>query len=101
MTYRVFIDDNFHYQDESERRLGGEFATYEEALEFCKNRVDEDLRNAAGEASSATGLYEAYTLFGEDPWITPDEKPGFSAWAYAKMRAPEIMAELQNRKGNE
>lgn len=101
MTYRVFIDDNFHYQDESERRLGGEFTTYEEALAFCKKRVDEDLRHEAGEASSADGLYETYTTFGEDPWITPDEKPGFCAWSYAKARAPEIIAEIHRRKGKE
>jgi hypothetical protein len=31
MAYQVLIDDNFHYQDESERVKHGVFATPEEA----------------------------------------------------------------------
>ena len=29
MTYKVFVDDNFHYMDESERYALGEYATLE------------------------------------------------------------------------
>ena len=41
---------------------------------------------------TADQLYRAYTMFGEDPWIsdTPDGTPRFSAWDYARRRTAEI-----------
>jgi hypothetical protein len=38
MSYQVLIDDNFHYQDESERVKHGVFATSEEAVAACPCR---------------------------------------------------------------
>jgi hypothetical protein len=43
--YKVIVDDNFHYMDESERYEHGVFATAEEAIAACKRIVDEDLGN--------------------------------------------------------
>jgi hypothetical protein len=40
MSYQVLIDDNFHYQDESERVKHGVFATSEEAVAACRSIVD-------------------------------------------------------------
>jgi hypothetical protein len=34
--YVVFVDDNFHHMDESERYKLGEFSSCEEATEACK-----------------------------------------------------------------
>ena len=41
MKYQLYVDDNFHYQDESERYLAGEYDTLEEALAAAKGIVDE------------------------------------------------------------
>ncbi len=38
--YTVYVDDNFHYQDEGARYTLGDFPTLEEAVTACKNVVD-------------------------------------------------------------
>ncbi|RQH12687.1 hypothetical protein [Bradyrhizobium sp. RP6] len=96
MRYQVLIDDNFHYQDESERVKHGVFATPEEAVAACRSIVDEYLTDAFKPGMTADALFESYTLFGEDPFIVPDG-PGdatikFSAWDYARQRCAEIPA---------
>lgn len=35
--YEVYVDDNFHFMDESERYKLGAFETCEEAIAACKN----------------------------------------------------------------
>lgn len=94
MAYLVFIDDNFHYQDESERVKHGVFATPEEAVAACQSIVDGYLTDAFKPGMSADALFESYTAFGEDPFIV-HEVPGgasvkFSAWDYARQRCAEI-----------
>jgi hypothetical protein len=89
--YRVLVDDNFHYMDESERYTLGEFASYEEAEEACRRIVDEFLLDAYKPGMDAKSLYELYTMFGDDPFITSaDRARTFSAWDYARMRCGEI-----------
>ncbi len=96
--YRVYVDDNFHFMDEDERWVAGEFETYEEAVARCKSMVSEFFEKAES-GDSAEKLYEAYTMFGDDPWISSfgDAAPPpalFSSWDYAKQYAEEI---VQNR----
>ncbi len=84
MRYEVFVDDNFHAMDESERYRLGEFATSDEAVAACRRIVDEFFaRTSPGK--TAEELLTAYRSFGEDPWIrTDDPSCRFSAWDYAK-----------------
>jgi hypothetical protein len=91
MKYRVLVDDNYHYMDESERYEHGEFDTLEEAVVACKRIVDEFLTANYKPGMSAGELEELYKMFGEDPWVAgggPEVK--FSAWTYASERAREI-----------
>ena len=94
MTYKVFVDDNFHYMDESERYALGEYATLEEAIEVCKKIVDEYLMSALKPGMTAQELNFSYTSFGEDPFIiaNPATESGilFSAWDYARQRSKEL-----------
>jgi hypothetical protein len=106
MTYKVFIDDNYHYMDESERITHGEFDTLEAAIEACKKIVNDCLAYSYEPGMTAAKLYESYSFFGEDPWIMAikdpsepaTEKPAssatgtvlFSAWTYAKQRCIEM-----------
>ena len=64
MAYRVLIDGNFHYQDESERFTHGQFETADEAVAACRSIVDEFLAGAFEPGMSATALYDLYTSFG-------------------------------------
>ena len=86
-TFTVFVDDNFHFHDESERYAHDDFESYEEAVTTCKLIVDRDLKNMYSEDKSAASLYDEYTSFGDDPFVRPvPQGERFSAWGYAKQR---------------
>jgi hypothetical protein len=88
--YIVMVDDNFHYQDESERRKLGDFTTYTEAIAACKYLVDKYLQENCSTDKTAAERYELYTSFGPDPFVVTNDPevavPGFSAWEYAKQQ---------------
>lgn len=89
--WTVFVDDNFHYQDESERYELGKFESYEQALAKCRQVVDDFLEGRSAE--SADALYDNYVSFGEDPFIIgPDQGGRFSAWDYARQRCNALFA---------
>ncbi|MDA9396285.1 hypothetical protein WN73_37880 [Bradyrhizobium sp. CCBAU 45394] len=94
MGYQVLIDDNFHYQDESERVKHGVFATSEEAVAACRSIVDGYLTDTFRPGMTADALFESYTLFDEDPFIATegpeDAHVKFPAWDYARQRCSEI-----------
>ena len=91
--FEVFVDDNFHYQDESERYKHGEYDTWEAAVAACKRLVDGELLHLYAPGDSALELYSSYTSFGEDPFIRPCPRgERFSAWEYARRRCDEICA---------
>ena len=90
--YTVYVDDNFHYMDESERYKLGDFATLDEAIKACKRSVDGFLNDERA-CGTAAERYAQYTGFGPDPFIMTDDpdagSPPFSAWSYAKERCEE------------
>jgi hypothetical protein len=89
--YQVYVDDNFHYMDESERYLAGVYDDCRAAVERCKEIVDRSLLNEYKQGMSAKELLDRYKSFGDDPWISStDEKCKFSAWSYAEQRCKEI-----------
>jgi hypothetical protein len=89
--YQVFVDDNYHYQDESERYLHGQFATCAEAVAACQKMVDSWLDEQYRPGMTADELCTLYTGFGEDPFISSDDPAcRFSAWTYARTRCEQI-----------
>jgi hypothetical protein len=92
MTFRVMVDDNYHYMDETERYQHGEFATLDAAIAAARKIVDEYLQSAYTPGMSADALIASYCQFGEDPFISGPEVKGvvFSARDYARVRCPEI-----------
>ncbi len=91
--YTVFVDDNFHFMDESERYKLSEFETYDAAIAACKKIVDEFFAPHEKGECSFKELWDGYTMFGEDPFIVPeDEGSHFSAWDYAKQKCYELAA---------
>lgn len=91
MKYKVVVDDNFHYMDESERYTHGEFESFATALSAAKALVDAELKSVYRSGITADELYSQYTSFGNDPYIIPeDQSCHFSAWNYARERCQEI-----------
>ena len=89
--YRVLVDENSHYMDESERYLSGEYDSCETAVAACKRIVDDFLLGAYKPLMTARELMELYTSFGEDPFIlSADADCSFSAWNYARQRCTEL-----------
>jgi hypothetical protein len=87
--YVVFVDDNFHYQNEDARDRVGDYSTLNEAVSKCRSIVDDFLKLAHKPGMSSKELYEHYCSFGEDPFIRGPEA-GFSAWTYAEQRCDEL-----------
>lgn len=91
MSFKVLVDDNFHYQDESERYEVGEYQSYDAAVAVCKMIVDKYLASAFKVGMTAAELYNSYVTFGQDPFVVPrPEGDDFSAWNYAKQRCSEM-----------
>jgi hypothetical protein len=88
--YVVYVDDNFHYMDESERYCAGEYNSPNDAIAKCISIVENSLEESAKTVTSADELYKSYTMFGEDPFIVGPTKIEFSAWDYAKKRSADI-----------
>lgn len=98
MSYQVFIDDNYRYQDSDSRVTGPTFQTYLEAVAYCQARVDSYLEEQSLAGVKPEALYSNYTSFGDDPFIVPDDEAGskrFSAWDYARARTNDLVG-----KGN-
>ena len=91
MTFTVFIEEMSKYQSEEGRYRHGEFDTYEEAVEACKRIVDEFLASCLVNKTAPEELFRTWSMFGEDPYIVPDQEPGFSAMDYVKKRCQELI----------
>ena len=92
--YRVLINDNAHFMDESERSDYGVFNNLNEALVACKEIVDDELNTMCRPGMSAQELYRLYVAFGPDPFVVPLNSlvadVEFSASTYAKQRSKEL-----------
>ena len=89
--YTVYVNDNYHYMDESERYKLGEFETYQAAVKAAKEVVESSVASAHKKGMTAEELLKAYKMFGDDPYIVPDDaQPTFSAWTYAEERCEAL-----------
>ncbi len=91
-TFTVFVDDNFHYMDESERYKLGSFPTLAAAIDAAHRLIDDNLTAAHRPGMTAEALFQSYMSFGEDPFIiaADGEKTDFSAQTYARQRCEEM-----------
>lgn len=91
MPYRVMVDDNFHYMDEDERYMIGEYSSLAAAIAVCQHIVDRCLRDELKAGMTADELWQRYRDFGQDPFIlSKDPADRFSAWKYARQRCEEL-----------
>lgn len=98
--FEVYTEENSHF-DDGERRFAQSFASYAEAVIFCKSIVDDFLKDNYAEKMAADDLFRLYMTFGEDAFIIGGDAPGndfapldekFSAREYARARSREICA---------
>jgi hypothetical protein len=94
--YRVLVNDNAHYMDESEQDDHGVFANADEAIAACKEIVDDDLNAMLKPGTTAKELYKLYVAFGPDPFVLPlnpkDPDVEFSAWTYAMEQCEHLVS---------
>jgi hypothetical protein len=67
--YKVYIDDNYHYMDESERYTVGSYHSLEEAIEKCKEITIKSLEDLYEEGITPEKLSAQWSMFGDDPFI--------------------------------
>jgi len=95
--YKVLVDDNYDYTDQDRRYEYGVFPTAEEAISACKGIVDSNLNGFMKPGMTASELYDAYTGYGDDPFIVgvnaDDELVRFSAWDYAKEQSQRVVSQ--------
>ena len=99
MTFELLIDDHGHYQDNAERRSGGDFERYEDAVAAAIAIVDQFLLQHRDQYDCASTLFDVYCHYGEDPFIVPDpgaEHERFSARDYARCRCQQLYANGTN-----
>jgi hypothetical protein len=85
--YRVWVDENSHYQDPESRWTLGTFDTADAALAACRKMVDDDLMNLHRPGMAADALLAGYRALGDDPFVVPISGAAaveFSAWTYAE-----------------
>ena len=81
--YKIFIDDNYHYMDESERCAAGSYSSLEEAVEKCKEITIKSLEHFYENGITPENLSAQWAMFGEDPFIVGGDGPvPFSARKY-------------------
>ena len=67
--YKVYVDDNYHYGDESERSTVGSYHSLEKAIEACKAITIRSLEDLYEEGISPEKLRAQWSMFGDDPFI--------------------------------
>ena len=59
--FKVYVDDNSHYKDESERYLKGNYGDCKAAVNVCKQIVDDFLAKAYSKDKTEDQLWREYT----------------------------------------
>jgi hypothetical protein len=94
--YTVFVDDNFHYMDESKRYEDKSYAVLEEAINRCREITIRSLKEMYMKGMDGNKLRLHWLLFGEDPFIPRTGTMAFSAREFITEKlCEEIIAECE------
>ena len=92
--YKVFVDDNYHYMDESERHAAGSYSSLEEAVERCKEITIKSLEHFYENGITPDNLKAQWLMFGEDPFIVGgDGSVPFSARKFISTELCKVIIE--------
>ena len=73
--YKIYVDDNYHYMDESERYAAGSYSSLEEAVERCKEITIKSLEHFYENGITPENLSAQWAMFGEDPYVVGGDGP--------------------------
>jgi len=94
--FEVFIDDNYHYMDESARTSAGLFSSLDEAIVKCKEITVSSLEHFYEEGITPEKLSAQWSLFGDDPFIRgSDEGVPFSARKFITIELCTAIIDLK------
>lgn len=79
MPYKVFVDDNDAFMDESKRHPAGVFESHQAAVSAAEAIVDEFLLSTYRPGMKSDELFAAYRGYGEEPFILATE-PDAAVW---------------------
>jgi len=95
--YKVCIDDNFHYMDESERSSAGSYDSLDKAIAKCKSITIDSLKSLVEEGITPEKLSAQWAMFGEDPFIVGGE--GGVPFSARKFINPELCKKIIETMG--
>jgi hypothetical protein len=93
MTYRVYLDSNFHQMDTSTRTMSGEYPDHDLAVAAAREVIDGILESEHRKSMTAEELLHVYVNRSEEPFIIPEGQPPFNAREYATLRCQELCSE--------
>ena len=67
--YKIYVDDNYHYMDKSERYSVGSYDSLEEAVNKCKEITIKSLKGFYEKGITPETLSAQWAMFGEDPYV--------------------------------
>jgi hypothetical protein len=67
--YKIYVDDNYHYMDESARYVADSYSSLEEAVERCKELTIKSLEDLYEDGITPENLSAQWAMFGEDPFV--------------------------------
>ena len=92
--YKVYVDDNYHYMDESARYVAGSYSSLEEAVERCKEITIKSLKHLYENGISPEKLSAQWAMFGEDPFVVGgDGSVPFSARKFITTELCRVIIE--------
>ncbi len=96
--YKVFVDDNYHYADQSERYSVGSYGSLPEAIDKCKEITINSLKHFYEKGITPDKLSAQWSMFGEDPYVfTGEGSVPFSARKFITIElCKEIIETHQN-----
>jgi hypothetical protein len=94
--FKVFVDDNYHYMDESERYAVGSYDSLEEAVDKCRELTIKSLNDLYEKGITPDNLKSQWCLFGEDPFIVGGRDGGRGAVPFSarKFVSTELCKEI-------
>ena len=96
--YKIFVDDNYHYMDESERYTVGSCDSLEEAVNKCKEITIKSLKDLYEKGITPEKLKAQWVMFGEDPYVFGGD--GAVPFSARKFISTELCKEIIDSSDN-
>jgi hypothetical protein len=90
--FKIFVDDNYHYMDKSERYVVGSYDSLEDAVNKCRELTIRSLKNLYEKGITPEKLKTQWVMFGEDPYVFGGD--GVVPFSARKFISTELCKEI-------